>query len=135
MDQGCALQSMVGPFSAEMMLGEATKFAVYQWKQCLQRFLVAGLPFQQQPCDLVGRVFGQMRPRFRVSEPRSGRDSIAGFYESQCGRGARVVTSDCMSAAAALMFVPLSRATQMESLEEFKVQSTNSVPSPKCCGS
>ena len=53
---------MVGPFSAEMMLGEATQFAVYQWKQGLQRFLVAALPFEQQLCDLLGRRFGQIAP-------------------------------------------------------------------------
>jgi len=62
MDQSRALQSVVRPFSAEMMLGDATQFAVYQWKQDLQRFLVAAFPFQQQLCDLVGRGFGQIAP-------------------------------------------------------------------------
>jgi hypothetical protein len=62
MDQSRALQGVIGPFSAEMMLGEATQLAVYQRKQGLQRFLVAALPFQQQLCDLVGRGFGQIAP-------------------------------------------------------------------------
>ena len=62
MNQSSALQGVVGPFAAEMMLGEATQFAVHQWKQGLQRLLVAALPFEQQLCDLVGRRFGQIAP-------------------------------------------------------------------------
>lgn len=67
MDEGCALQGMVGPFPA-VMLGQATQFAVYQGEQVLQRFLVTALPSQQQLCDLLGRNFGQIRPT-RGSNP------------------------------------------------------------------
>jgi hypothetical protein len=69
MDQGRALQGVVGPFSAEMVLGQPTQFAVYQGKQGLQRFLVPALPFQQQLCDLIGRGFGQTWPPFRGKAP------------------------------------------------------------------
>jgi len=48
MHQRCGLEGMPGTFPPEMTRGQLAKLPIYEWRQLLQRLLVAAAPFPEQ---------------------------------------------------------------------------------------
>lgn len=57
MNQGSALESMVGTFLLKVTLGNSAQFLINKRDESLQSILIAGAPFHQEGADRLGRRF------------------------------------------------------------------------------